>query len=248
MVSNTKGGLKTVMATGILLHVYHLKTPGWQTLVWGNSKKDQLGTLTKFADCLLGIPAYETVESIVYSGPSTKGDLTEGAYARQYLVDRIDQLAGFFRLKQKIDRLSKAEYQQFIKRIHGLVTGPVIKNTSAEVNEAAHYFTTKRCTKIIQIASASHGPRCVQEQALAREKGIIPKEQQWHTILSETNHAGQSVGDVVIIEQPSRGDDPLMTFTPTLGELIKPFYSLTATDKKRFIRALETQAKSLEAG
>ncbi len=223
---------------GILLHVYHLETNNWEKLVWGDPKKDELGTVTKFAECVLDISFSDSLETIIYSGPSRREGLTEGEHTRRYLFERIDQLSEFPCLKRKLDALNSKEYEQFVKRLRRLHKGPVIKNTTAEVNRAATYFKEKGVSKVIQVAAVSHAPRCIKNQAIARHKKLIPRDQQWFVVPSETYHAGTKLDDIVILEAPSRGDDPLKNVHPYITDIMQRFFALTIEKKKIFIKKL----------
>lgn len=225
---------------GILVHVYHLEVLGWEKVVWGDPARDALGTLTRFADRLLDIPADEQVTSIMYSGPSSKDGLREGEYAKQYLVDRIEKLRDFSRLRRKIERLSPQEYQMFVGRIRGLTLGHNIRNTMHEIESAATYFRNEGADKVLQIASATHAPRCVQLQVAAREAGLIDADQQWFVMASETCFAGGSALDIVIREPAHRGDDPLLGIHPNLPEILRRYqYELSPADRVEALRRFD---------
>ena len=216
---------------GILLHVYHLEALGWEQLVWGQPEKDRLGTLTKFVDFLLDLPINQSVTSIIYSGPSNKDGLSEGAYAKHYLEEHLESLRAFPRLKLKLDRLSPDDYKVFADRVAGLITGPLIKNTLDEVAHAAADFAGGRVDAVVQIAAASHAPRCLQAQAIVRQTGEIPNHQQWFVLASDTSFHSTQPADVVILEPPHRGDDPMVKFKPTLAEVMKTYFELSTAAK-----------------
>lgn len=228
------------MATiGVLLHVYHLGAKNWQQLVWGDPASDKFGSATQFACTLLGIPANHEVRSIIYSGPSAKDGLTEGAYTKQLLIDRIDRLSDFPSIKERLHNLTQPEVDVFERRIRGLVTGPVITNTLDEVRCAARYFREMGVTEAVyQIAAASHAPRCLQNQLLVRSSGAIPAHQPWYVISSDICFSGTEQKDVLILEPPHRGDDPMTGYTPTLGAAIQPYFAMNAEQKQQFIQAV----------
>ncbi len=228
-----------VIKTGILLHVYHLDTTGWEELVWGRPEQNELGTAAKFAECLLDIPVGHEVSSIIYCGPSEKDGLTEAAFAKKYLLHRIDDLAAFPRLKRKIDRLSSVEYETFVGRLHDLVVGPLIKNTTEELNAAATYFADKQVDVVIQIAAATHAPRCLREQISARYHGLVDKNQQWFVAASDVNYEGVDPDDVVIAEPMHRHDNPLYGFRPAWAEVTKKYPRLSLENKKQVLRQLD---------
>ncbi len=209
--------------TGILLHTYYLEILGWEELAWGIPTKDKLGTLAKFADCLLDIPADEEAAAIIYDGPSNKDGMGEGYYTRQYLVDRIELLQEFPRLRQKIERLPPKEYEVFVERVRGLTVGHALRNTKQEIADGAIYFAEADIHKVLEIAAASHAPRCIKEQAVARENGLLPSDQQWFLVAGETCFASGSAADVLIREPAHRADDPLLGVHPSLSEVMERF-------------------------
>lgn len=230
---------------GILLHVYHLEANGWEGLVWGYPGTDKFGTAAQFIYTLLSIPATEEIKSIIYSGPSTKDGLTEGAYTKQFLLDRVDKLRNFPTLKGILSELSPDEYDIFLQRVHGLVVGPVIKNTVDEIAHAAKFFNgDHQVDRVFQIAAASHAPRCLQSQLVARQNGMIPPRQPWHVTASDVGFSGTGVEDVIVLEPPHRGDDPMVGFTPTLAAAIKPFFTSSAEEKKQLIKVIQDTVSS----
>jgi hypothetical protein len=222
-----------------LLHVYHLETDDWDYLVWGDPAKDELGTATKFVECLLDIPMDEHTVSVLYSGPSVKDGLSEGAYTKKFIVDRLQSLADFPRLKQRLDKLSATEYDQFVERVQGLSVGPSIKNTAAELEHAASYFAREQVDRVMQIAAATHAPRCMRNQASARYYGLIDKKQPWFVVASDTNYAGAAPDDVVIAEPLHRKDNPLYGFHPAWAEVAAQYPRLSLENKKEVLRRMD---------
>jgi len=224
---------------GILLHVYHLGAAEWERLVWGDPAADELGTGTRYVECLLDIPADQTVVSIVYSGPSQKNGLIEGAYTKQYIIDRLDTLGAFPRLKWKLDQLTEAEYALFVERVHGMVVGPVIKNTLAELENAAVFFREEGVGQVIQVAAATHAPRCLRDQLTLRHNGVIDKNQRWYMAAADRSFSGATPADVVIAEPLHRPDDAMRGVSPSWSELLKLYAGLHTENKKFVIRELD---------
>ena len=236
------------MKTGILLHVHNLEAVGWADMAWGRPERDELGTVTKFVDLLLDIPTDQTVASIVYSGPSVREGLSEGEYTKKYLADRIERLRDFPQLRRKIDRLSAEEHEVLLKRVHDLVLGHNIRNTMGEVESAAQYFEKQGAARIIQIAPTSHAPRCIRTQAVAREKGNIPKGQQWFLAVSEIGFAGTPAGDVAIYEPPHRADDPVLYIRPSLPEILLQYqYDLSPEERIEALHQFNQVVTKLKA-
>jgi hypothetical protein len=224
---------------GILMHVYHLESRDWERLVWGDPSEDKLGTATQFVKTLLDIPVDQEVVSVIFNGPSTKDGLTEGAFTKQYLLDRISTLREFRSLRPRLDRLTAQEHTILLDRLQGIIVGPVIKNTFEEVEHGATLLNQGRVAdNVLQIAAASHAPRCLQYQIIARRNGVIPKSQPWYILPSETCFSGTEMEDVVILEPPNRGDDPMLQYGQTLPAVIKPYFNLDVSGKQRLIELI----------
>lgn len=224
---------------GILLHVYHLEAPGWEQIVWGDPSKDQLGTLPKFAQTLLEIPAETEVVSIIYSGPSEKDGLTEGAYARRFLLNNYERLKEFPTLAKKLEGLDSTEYDLFERRLHDLKEGEVITNTFEEVTRAATFFRGQAVNEVWQISAASHAPRCLLNYLVVRSNGVIAREQLWRVIPSDNFYPGTSVNDMMVLEPSHRGDDPMTGYSPTLASVLKPYFKLAGDGKKQLIEVIK---------
>ena len=94
----------------------------------------------------------------------------------------------------------------------------------AEIENAARYFEERGIRKVLQIAAASHGPRCAKLQSAVRSAGAIPKSQQWFMAVSDTCFNGSKPTDVSIVEPPHRADDPLLGIHPSMPGILEHFY------------------------
>jgi hypothetical protein len=232
---------------GILLHVYHLETTSWEEMVWGKPEANELGTGTKFVECLLNIPAHEEVVSVVYSGPSQRDGLIEGAYTKKFILDRIDQLESFPRLKQKLDALTTDERELFVKRLNELSVGQVIKNTLTEVECGAAFFAEQRADMVIQVAAATHAPRCLRDQVIVRHRGLIDITQQWVVTASDVNYHYVTPHDIVIAEPIHRQDNPLFGYHPSWVEVTKRYPHLSLENKKVLLQQLDAVTSEMLA-
>ena len=193
--------------------------------------------MTKFVDVLLDIPAEDEVISLIYNGPSIKDGLGEGGYTKRFLLDRLAQLGDFETLKQKLEALDHRARETFEKRVQDLSVEATIKNTYEEITHAAAVFGQNPAPqKVLQIASAGHAPRCMHNQVIARRDGFIKKGQPWYVVATDTTFPGSQLEDVLIIEPPSRGDDPLVGFSPTLGSTLKSFLDFQVMQKHASFR------------
>lgn len=220
---------------GVLVHSRHIQTVGWEELVWGLPAQNKLGDFPKLVELLLQEVSQRPITCIVTGSTDTKvGNMYDGEYAKKYLLDRFDQLHEFPRLKILLDKLSDEQQAQLRKRLENLIVTKPLKNTAEEITHSAQLFSERGIHEVIQIASASHGPRCIQLQAAARFEGKIPIDQQWYVVLSDMCFEGTDPKDTVVLETPHRGDDPMLGFKPTLPQALKPYYyELPTEDKKK---------------
>lgn len=226
---------------GLLIHVYHLETNGWGKLVWGEPDRGLLGSLPKVVQLLLTESACEPItDIIIYSGPSHKDSLAEGEYAKQYLLNHFSELSAFPQLHPLLEQLSVDQHKRLKDRLNTIVVGEEIKNTADEIAHASGFFRDKGVTKVLQLATASHAPRCTQLQAIARVNKQIPSEQSWFVIAADTSFGDTTPGDVVILEPSHRGDDPMLSTHPTIAKAMKPYFSLGIEAKKACIQTIAT--------
>ncbi len=222
---------------GILLHVYNLGCQDWEQLVWGIPEQDKLGTGAKLLECLLDEPAENEVIAMVYDGPSSKDGLSEGEYTRRFLLDKFDELKAFPRFRHRLQGTSSSARDVLRQRVERIILGDSIRSTLDEIKLGGRDFHARGIDKVIHIAAASHAPRCIQLQLVAREHGWIPANQHWSTVASDLAFAGMTAEDVFIAEPPHRADDPLIGFEPTLPQILKPFfYGLTPRQQQDFLR------------
>jgi len=231
------------MMVGLLLHVYNLLAEDWEYIVWGDPSQDAAGVGPKLFECILAELPTSEVRVILYDGPSSKDELSEGHYTKKFLLHKLDVLEHFPRFRKLFADTPADQYQVFKRAVHDIVVGEPISNTMDEIRRAAHDFAD--CDKIIHIAAASHAPRCILYQAQAREAGLIPVSQHWYTVASDTCFAGTHADDVKVIEPPHRADDPLLGLEPTLPQILRPLYKLPAEQQRRFVRlAAEAMQKA----
>lgn len=216
-------------------------------MVWGRPEKDELGTATKLVECMLDTPADVEAISVIFSGPSQADGLIEGAYTKQFLLDRIERLREFPRLKSKLDALSAAEHALLVKRLHDITVGPVIKNTLAEVQAGAKFFKEQKVNMVIQIAAATHAVRCLRDQVITRYDGLIARGQLWFTAASDVNFHNKTPHDIVIAEPMSRPDNPLYGYHPSWVDVTKRYPYLNLENKKLLLSKLDEMTAAMLA-
>ncbi len=219
---------------GVLVHARHPNTMNWDELVWGVAAEDRHGDLTKLVELVLREVPQKPITYIVTGSTETiKDGLLDGEYTKKYLLDHFDQLKDFPRLNALMRPLSAMAQATLRKRLENMIVTAPLKNTAEEIVHSARLFSEHDVNEVIQITSASHGPRCIQLQATARAENNIPASQQWFVLMSDMCFGASTPKDTLIIETPHRGDDPMLHFKPTLSEALQPyFYQLPTKDKK----------------
>ena len=226
---------------GVLVHVRHHLTMNWEEVVWGIPAEDRLGDLTKMVEVLLLQGVRRKALIVMGSIGMVKNGVPDGEYTKTYLLKHFDKLQSFPRLKLLMSRLSQEELDILHKTFKDIVIIPELKNTAHEIHVAAGIFKQHKISQVIQVTSASHGPRCVQLQAVARAEGVIPRDQQWLMAISDICFKDSTPMSTFVIEAPHRVDDPMISFNPRLSAALLPyFYELSVEDKKKLNILIQT--------
>jgi hypothetical protein len=226
---------------GILVHCRHLETVAWEELVFGIPEEDKLGDIATLARVVLALEPTEQVEAIVIGcGPSRKDGLNEGEYTKKFLLDNLDRLQEFPRLQPLLDAMSDEQTARLREMMESIIVTHEIKNTVAEIETAAAVFAEKGIEKVLQICAASHAPRCIKEQAVARSHGKIGMSQLWQTVATDMTYHDTRPEDVAVIEPLHRRDQPMTFVRPGFSEVIAPYFFLPDDDKKELIGIIGT--------
>jgi hypothetical protein len=229
-----------VTKIGILVHCRHLSTMAWEDLVSGIPERDELGDLATLTRVLLQLEPTERAECVVIGrGPSWKDGLDEGHYTKRFLLDNFDRLHEFPTLRHLFARVGREQVMALRATMENIIVTHEIKNTVHEIETAAKLFTERGIEKVVQISAASHAPRCIKEQAVARARGTIPKDQLWHTVATDMPYHGTKPEDVCVIEPLHRRDQPMTFVHPGAAEVLAGYFSLPDEDKKAFITLVD---------
>lgn len=228
----------------ILIHGRHLQTEGWETVVWGEPP-NKLGTLPRAVLEILerGI---ENIGLVVCgTGASEKDGLVEAEYMKQFLLQNMAYLSEFDVIGQHVRFQSNRDLSLLSKCIKGIVCETVSQNTAQEIENAAKLFADANCRHVYHMTLQSHGPRALLEVLKARSRGAIPKWQQWYTVVDDTTYEGTNLEDVVVVEPPHRGDDPMLGAQHQIHEVIPPLFALKENDPVELVKLLETWKKNI---
>ncbi len=219
------------MKTGILLHVYSVDDKHWKQIAWGNPALDALGCLPKLCQLLLSQALDPQI--VIYSGPSTKDGLSEGAYTKKFLLDNFDNLADFPTLRSLMQNPEKVAHLR--SQLQGIILGENLIRTADEVAAAAKLFASPDINSVVQIACASHAPRCIKEQVIARSHSQIAPRQIWSVIAGDTLPTGVAAEDTVIFEKPRLSYDPMIDVRPSAPEVLRQYFALSPEVKRAFL-------------
>jgi hypothetical protein len=227
--------------SGILIHVHHLETAGWEDLLFGNPENDQFGSLATVVYLLLTAPDTAHLSTIIIGcGPSTRDNMSEAAYTKHTMLQHFDRLDEFPRLKPLLDALTPVERTNLRAKLENILLTPLLKNTADEVRMGAQMFTDHNVTSVYEICAASHAPRCAQLQANARANGLIPSSQLWMIVPTQMCFVDTVPDDTVVLEPAHRGDDPVLESEYTLPKALKPVVRMPA-DVKEELAEMITQ-------
>lgn len=220
---------------GILVHCRHLATENWQELVFGTPSADILGDQATLARVLLTLGADDHVACVVFGrGPSFKDGLNEAEYAKKYLHDNFDRLQQFPTLQPLFANLDTSGVDTLKRTMESAIITDEILNTVAEIAAGAEIFNKHGVQKVIQICAATHASRCIKEQLVARQRGLIDPNQLWMTVATGASYQDASPSDVFVVEPLHRSDQPMTHFRPALYQAIAPYYSLSSDDQQAF--------------
>lgn len=221
---------------GILLHSRHLETEAWEDLVLGRPRDDRLGDAATLAREVLTLSHDHELSCIVMgSGFSQRDGISEGEYTKRFFLANLARLEEFPRLRPLLARLSGPQRAAFQQSVRDSIIMPRAGNTVSELETAAGIFAAHGVHRVLQVTAASHAPRCLREQTVARAYGLIATEQQWYTVATDMAYWGTRPEDVCVIEPLHRRDQPMTFVRPGLSEVIAPYFFLPDTDKKAFV-------------
>ena len=221
------------LSVGIWGHGRHLQTIGWEELVWGRPEEQRMGTLPMMAHSALRW----RLDCVTAFGIGTgASQLEDGRYEsevmRDLFVERIQDLLAFNRIRNHPALQLEGNFERLAQLIRDTFTDVVSTNTAQEIRYAARFFTHVSVNEVAHVTCASHAPRCISEAIQARAAGIIPAGQDWTLIPDDMTFVGTEMSDVVIIEPPHRGDDPMRDAPIKPHEVFGRFFRLPSVNDK----------------
>ena len=228
---------------GILVHGRHVDALGWERLMWGEPP-EKMGSLTRMVLEILDRGTENIGASVFGTGASERDGVKEAECMKEFIQERFDELRQFFAIAGH-PRFEECE-EDLEDLIDGIICDTESKNTATEVENAAGVFASKECTKIYQISCGSHIPRCVLEMEKARERGVIPTTQYWYAVADDMVYEKTAIGDIVVLEPPHRGDDPLLKQGISLS-VIQGLFHLSVEKRIECLKQIEALIANAKA-
>lgn len=219
--------------TGLLIHGRNLQARGWEEMVWGPPDVGRLGTLPTAVLAMLDEGPSNIALLIIGSGGSTSPDgRSEADITKQLFISKFNDL-NLIPTISSHPRWSAAK-EKVRKLVDSAVVDNITRNTKEEIANAACMFAEHDINSVIHVTGASHGPRCQQLQAVARETGVIPAGQRWRLVTDDIPYPGTSAGDTLVMEEPHRLDDPMQHVARELrpAQLFSRFYYVIPTERR----------------
>ena len=231
--------MKSQVKTGILVHGKHPETSRFDYLMWGDPP-NRLGCLPTmiFAALEEGIDNIGAV--IIGTGATKFNGLFESEYIKSLIQNNLARLNEFPKISTHRNFLDNEVTLKLSSLVDGIICEKTSKNTFNEVVAAASIFADAGIKKVIQISCGSHLPRCVLMQLQAKMMGKIPNDQHWYSLADDTVYPGSTLNDVVVVEPPHRGDDPMLKVEKEirLNELVQLIFKVSIEERIKLLKQI----------
>jgi len=224
---------------GILVHGRHLQAKNWADLEWG-IPPTKMGVLPTMARLILKI-GIEKIGLIVFgTGASEKDGLKEAEYTKRYFLNKLIYLLefDFFINHPEWNYIALSDY--FLNMIRPEIQS---QNTLEEIRNAARLFAEANIKYVLQISCGSHISRCIRDRLIVG----VPKDQEWFAVADDMFFADSTAKDVVIIEAPHRGDDPMINAPIKPHQIVPRLFKIPAPERMKFLAELDTFLKNYRA-
>ena len=210
---------------GIHVHGRHLQAVEAEAIMWGRPPH-QLGQLTLALRILAEYQPGEVVSFSIGTGASKKDGLLEAEYWGKMVAYRLSSLKDFaaFRSVDLDDLAVRVATTLFLEKTS--------QNTVQEAQKLAELGSLLDFTDLVVVSAPTHLSRIVVDvlKVLDSDPGFTKMRENVQFRASDVPYAGCTVGDVVVVEPPHRGDDT----SPPLYKLIPRYFRIPADKKHSF--------------
>ena len=191
---------------------------------------NELGTIPTAVLTILDADPERVRGLYIGSGASEKQDeagamIPESLYIKRLMLDGLNAMSEHDLIREHPNMQTADKRQRLASIVGQAITDIAAKNTQEEISAAATLFAAVGVKKVIQVTSASHGPRCIQLQNQARQDGIISDDQRWSVVTDDVPYPFARVVDTVVVEPPHQGEpESALPMDLWLASLAKDFY------------------------
>jgi|GEM_PF-1923102 hypothetical protein len=217
---------------GVLVHGRNLHSPDIGRMLLGQFP-NELGTIPTAVLTILDAGPERVRGMYLGSGASERQDETgamipEALYIKRLMLNGLNAMSQHDLIREHPNMQAADKRQRLGRVVTEAVADVTAKNTEQEISRAAMLFAAVGVKKVIQVTSASHGPRCLQLQNEARQDGTIPDDQRWSVVSDDVPYPFARVVDTVVVEPPHQGEpESALPMDLWLASLARDYYSLT---------------------
>lgn len=199
----------------VLIHGCHLRTDGWEQVAWGDSNKSLWGRIPKGVRFAANLNA-----ELIYwgTGASERGGKKESEVTFDLAIKHGIELARLCGKDDNPDPYANT-FLRWLQNVSWLDT--TTQNTVEEVAACARMCVDRKVDQLTLVSSPFHIMRChaTALQVLGADPAFRGLREGLLCHASDTDPAGVSVADVVIVEPPHRGDNAKVPFHKTVRKI-----------------------------
>jgi hypothetical protein len=210
------------MSTAILIHGCHLKARGWEEIVWGD------GSLNGRIPVGVQLACEKGADFVFWgTGASEANGCKESEWAYTLAQEHADELT--------LD-MEQSDLQSYLEQVSFVDTET--QNTAQEIRLALRMCAVHGIEELILVSSPTHIGRCMLEaQKLLYEYKIF-RDICVMATASGTCYAGTKPHDVIEIEPPHRGDDPMIDAVYQMHEVVPRLFKLPPKEREEALKGL----------
>ena len=213
------------MKTAVAVHGCHVGAVDWESIVWGDPKHGVYGR----AATAISLAWENSAEMLSFStGASERDGRREAERIYELARSRLDELFG-----GPVKGLDTAWLEKIA------VIDVESQNTADEMRYLGQSCTEREIEKLFLVSSPWHIMRCLKE-ALAYQAVGGFAGMHIYTLASDDSSDDLNAGNVVVLEPPHRGDDPMLHAPFKMHEIIPKLFGLSHKDRIAILAELDS--------
>lgn len=202
--------------TGVLIHGCHLQAAGWEEVVWGRNTE----LMGRLPQGLLTAFEFNAQMIVIGSGASSRlfddqrssccGQiLCEAEFTMETLRCRFQEMKQFPAWKACGAGLPDDAWRRWERRaLDATVLDVTSQTTIEELRHAGRLFADRGIQRVVLVSSPTHLPRVIRDATSIYQTDATCRgfRDRILAVPSQTNFAGTSPSDVMVLEPPHRPD------------------------------------------